>query len=239
MRQVLPIRFHRICLRCRRPTPRAGGDPRKQHQDPPSSAQRRAQTFEVPQPRRTLLCRWQIKGETSLGIIELQSHAVSVHEYLPPCRVGGARAWNDELTISIKVHCRRRKIRCLSAADDPQNRCSNCIRLKKECNFYPVDQQPTQELRARAGSKVELKTGSNSASSSSSPGLTVGTSADQIENFNHFPIVPVGGHPFSGAIMTSTGVAMSPPGSAGKSASICWCPRTGTDSPSSALYNSL
>ncbi|KAI4147946.1 MAG: hypothetical protein LQ340_005305 [Diploschistes diacapsis] len=112
------------------------------------------------------------------------------------------------------VHCRRRKIRCLSAADDPQNRCSNCIRLKKECNFYPVDQQPTQELRARAGSKVELKTGSNSASSSSSPGLTVGTSADQIENFNHFPIVPVGGHPFSGAIMTSAGVAMSPPGSA-------------------------
>lgn len=24
--------------------------------------------------------------------------------------------------------------------DDPSGRCSNCIRLKKECNFYPVDQ---------------------------------------------------------------------------------------------------
>lgn len=24
--------------------------------------------------------------------------------------------------------------------DDPTGRCSNCIRLKKECNFYPVDQ---------------------------------------------------------------------------------------------------
>ncbi|TQS38437.1 hypothetical protein Golomagni_01056 [Golovinomyces magnicellulatus] len=36
-------------------------------------------------------------------------------------------------------HCRRRKIRCIPALGD--KRCSNCIRLKKECNFYPVDQQ--------------------------------------------------------------------------------------------------
>jgi len=39
-------------------------------------------------------------------------------------------------------HCRRRKIRCLLAPDDPQGRCSNCIRLKKECNFYPVEHNP-------------------------------------------------------------------------------------------------
>ena len=39
-------------------------------------------------------------------------------------------------------HCRRRKIRCIPAPADPQQRCSNCIRLKKECNFFPVDQQP-------------------------------------------------------------------------------------------------
>lgn len=37
-------------------------------------------------------------------------------------------------------HCRRRKIRCMMPDDDPTGRCSNCIRLKKECNFYPVDQ---------------------------------------------------------------------------------------------------
>ncbi|KAF2749209.1 hypothetical protein M011DRAFT_399049 [Sporormia fimetaria CBS 119925] len=39
-------------------------------------------------------------------------------------------------------HCRRRKIRCLVAADDAQGRCTNCIRLKKECNFHPVEQAP-------------------------------------------------------------------------------------------------
>ncbi|KAL9089204.1 MAG: hypothetical protein Q9159_002675 [Coniocarpon cinnabarinum] len=36
-------------------------------------------------------------------------------------------------------HCRRRKIRCMMPDDDPTGRCSNCIRLKKECNFFPVD----------------------------------------------------------------------------------------------------
>jgi len=39
-------------------------------------------------------------------------------------------------------HCRRRKIRCLLANEDPGGRCANCIRLKKECNFYPVEHQP-------------------------------------------------------------------------------------------------
>lgn len=47
----------------------------------------------------------------------------------------------ESLTRS-EGHCRRRKIRCLLAADDPQQRCSNCIRLKKECNFYPVEHTP-------------------------------------------------------------------------------------------------
>ncbi|KAG0642421.1 hypothetical protein HOY80DRAFT_1007964 [Tuber brumale] len=36
-------------------------------------------------------------------------------------------------------HCRRRKIRCITAKDDSNGRCSNCIRLKKDCNFYPVE----------------------------------------------------------------------------------------------------
>ena len=71
----------------------------------------------------------------------------------------------DELT-SIAGHCRRRKIRCIPAPADPQNRCSNCIRLKKECNFYPVDQQPQQEP-SRRGSKA--RSGPDRASQSSSP----------------------------------------------------------------------
>ena len=108
----------------------------------------------------------------------------------------------------------------MSAPDDPQNRCSNCIRLKKECNFYPVDQQPTQERRSRTGSKVEVKAGTNStsASSSSSPGLTVGSSADHVENFNHFPLMPIATNPFTTPLIPSAAVAMSPPGSAGKPA---------------------
>jgi hypothetical protein len=38
------------------------------------------------------------------------------------------------LTLHIE-HCRRRKIRCLPAPRDPQERHLNSIRLKKECNF--------------------------------------------------------------------------------------------------------
>jgi hypothetical protein len=68
-------------------------------------------------------------------------------------------------------HCRRRKIRCIPAPADPQNRCSNCIRLKKECNFYPVDQQPQPEPRRR-GSKAQSGTGR--ASESSSPSTSSG-----------------------------------------------------------------
>ena len=62
-------------------------------------------------------------------------------------------------------HCRRRKIRCIPEQGDAQNRCANCIRLKKECNFYPVDQQPQVEPKRRA-SKTQSGTGRVSASSS-------------------------------------------------------------------------
>lgn len=44
-------------------------------------------------------------------------------------------------------HCRRRKIRCILAPADAQGRCSNCIRLKKECTFHHVDQQPQGESK--------------------------------------------------------------------------------------------
>jgi hypothetical protein len=56
-------------------------------------------------------------------------------------------------------HCRRRKIRCLLAPDDPQGRCSNCIRLKKECNFYPVEHNPdmpqSQAILSKSSSSVQ------------------------------------------------------------------------------------
>ncbi|TVY55191.1 hypothetical protein LCER1_G003900 [Lachnellula cervina] len=71
-------------------------------------------------------------------------------------------------------HCRRRKIRCIPAPADAQNRCSNCIRLKKECNFYPVDQQPQPDPRRRdsqahSGTGIISETSSPSTSSGQLP----------------------------------------------------------------------
>ncbi|KAI4111852.1 MAG: hypothetical protein LQ339_000311 [Xanthoria mediterranea] len=83
-------------------------------------------------------------------------------------------------------HCRRRKIRCLLALDDPQNRCSNCIRLKKECCFFPVDQQPPVDRRPHTGSKAG--SGETSASSSSSPAMTGGPVIDNFAPFHPLPL---------------------------------------------------
>ncbi|KAL2756246.1 hypothetical protein ACRALDRAFT_2027820 [Sodiomyces alcalophilus JCM 7366] len=68
-------------------------------------------------------------------------------------------------------HCRRRKIRCIPSASDEQGRCVNCIRLKKECSFYPVDQAPPSDARPKASSRASTA-GSKVASSSSSPALS-------------------------------------------------------------------
>lgn len=71
------------------------------------------------------------------------------------------------MALTTIGHCRRRKIRCLLAPDDPQGRCSNCIRLKKECNFFPVEhnidpQRPT-------GAVKDLSTGTPTTPVASSP----------------------------------------------------------------------
>lgn len=49
----------------------------------------------------------------------------------------------------------------------------NCIRLKKECSFYPVDQQPGGESRSRGA--VRQTAGSSVASSTSSPAVAGGS----------------------------------------------------------------
>ncbi|KAI0913225.1 hypothetical protein F4824DRAFT_500033 [Ustulina deusta] len=59
-------------------------------------------------------------------------------------------------------NCRKRKIRCQPVKDD--GRCSQCIRLKKDCQFYAVDQQPPPPV-VRAGSKPLPKTMLGSAAS--------------------------------------------------------------------------
>ena len=83
---------------------------------------------------------------------------------------------------NLIVHCRRRKIRCEVAADDPQGRCVDCIKLRKECKYYPVDQQPPAEKKSsRQGSKGDtLPSGFPSAASTPSAS---GSRTDQSDTF--------------------------------------------------------
>ena len=89
------------------------------------------------------------------------------------------------LNIFCPGHCRRRKIRCLLAPDDAQNRCANCIRLKKDCNFFPVDQQPQFDRRPRASSKADTR---GSTSSESSPALVSGHLPEEYHTFSQLPL---------------------------------------------------
>lgn len=123
------------------------------------------------------------------------------------------------------VHCRRRKIRCLLAPGDAQGRCENCIRLKKECNFYPVDQQPPVEKKSRSGSKVESV--SSGPSSAPSPSFAARNVRDQVDVFS--PYAPPssafspGPHISSFDSSTPAVVSTSPfhPGSSRAFATIC------------------
>ncbi|KIW57274.1 hypothetical protein PV05_05846 [Exophiala xenobiotica] len=81
-------------------------------------------------------------------------------------------------------HCRRRKIRCVLAFDDPAGRCQNCLRLRKDCQFYPVDQQnPTPGKRARSSTKSEglFNEGDASVASSSPGGVLRSNSFERID----------------------------------------------------------
>ncbi|PFH57383.1 hypothetical protein XA68_15144 [Ophiocordyceps unilateralis] len=79
-------------------------------------------------------------------------------------------------------HCRRRKIRCIPSPD-VQNRCVNCIRLKKECSFYPVDQQPGTESRSRAPARPAA--GSSVASTNSSPAVGTASPGEMASHHGH------------------------------------------------------
>ncbi|KAK5990747.1 hypothetical protein PT974_09017 [Cladobotryum mycophilum] len=109
-------------------------------------------------------------------------------------------------------HCRRRKIRCI-ASPDVQNRCMNCIRLKKECSFYPVDQQPMGDTKlptqAPPGS-------SNVPTASSSPAIPGGSPAELTSHQQPYPPMPVPQVPNMGTptIQTPGGEYFPPDGKA-------------------------
>ncbi|OQD75813.1 hypothetical protein PENDEC_c006G05403 [Penicillium decumbens] len=86
------------------------------------------------------------------------------------------------------VHCRRRKIRCLVAADDPQGRCENCIRLRKDCQFFPVDQQPPMEKKSRPSSRLETASAGGSVTTPISPSPT-NLNSESVDTFYQYPQV--------------------------------------------------
>lgn len=68
-------------------------------------------------------------------------------------------------------HCRRRKIRCI-VSPEMQHRCISCIRLKKDCSFFPVDQQSGRDSQ---GKSTGQGTGRSTAPSQSTlPALGAG-----------------------------------------------------------------
>ncbi|KAL8370903.1 hypothetical protein RB595_000982 [Gaeumannomyces hyphopodioides] len=91
-------------------------------------------------------------------------------------------------------HCRRRKIRCIPSPDDLQGRCINCIRLKKDCTFFPVDQQPPPpptDSRQKSGSRSSIGPG-GAPSASSSPAMTSGHPSEMHagQHYAHPLVIP-------------------------------------------------
>lgn len=112
------------------------------------------------------------------------------------------------LTSCCKVHCRRRKIRCILAMDESTTQCQNCIRLKKDCQYYPVDQQPAAGKRTRSSSKADQSV-NESPTPETSP-TTGSASWEHSEGYRpgHYqpatmPSERIGNYPFEGSMLHS------------------------------------
>lgn len=78
------------------------------------------------------------------------------------------------------------------AADDAQGRCENCIRLRKECQFFPVDQQPPVEKKSRPSSRLEAGSADPSATTSMSLSSSpTSLNPDSVEAFYPYPQMPM------------------------------------------------
>ncbi|PIB00026.1 hypothetical protein CB0940_03823 [Cercospora beticola] len=94
--------------------------------------------------------------------------------------------------ISIDcAHCRRRRIRCVVPEDDPEQRCNNCIRSKRECVFYPVGQQAIIDARMdKSNNTLELSDEQSSVASYFSLGIS-DSSSSQPEATHYNPTLQV------------------------------------------------
>ncbi|KXJ86147.1 hypothetical protein Micbo1qcDRAFT_36657 [Microdochium bolleyi] len=73
-------------------------------------------------------------------------------------------------------HCRRRKIRCKVDSKNSHGRCESCIKLKRECEFQPID-LPSESATSKSSgipttkSKARAIASSKARSTSSSPAV--------------------------------------------------------------------
>lgn len=126
-------------------------------------------------------------GDAGMTLAEKRRNKLGYHRTSVACGMFSSTGHLRIVTeISFLGHCRRRKIRCLLAPDDLQNRCANCIRLKKDCNFFPVDQQPQLERRPRTSSRTDTMASSSSDSSPALAGNHLPYPLDRTEEFNAF-----------------------------------------------------
>ncbi|KAH0367875.1 hypothetical protein KCU65_g4362, partial [Aureobasidium melanogenum] len=108
--------------------------------------------------------------------------------------------------ISIACsHCRRRKIRCVLAEGDDMGRCNNCIRLKKECVFYPVDSAGGPESRAQTKGSKDSSVISNSPTEMHPPGSKL----EHDHEMGRFPHLASNAPPEYGTVDPNTGLGIS------------------------------
>jgi hypothetical protein len=154
---------------------RQGGKKRRPSKDKSSSALRRSSS--TPHMRNLALgTAGDLSPTGDKRRNKLGYHRTSV-ACGKPCVTPACGALAD---FTETGHCRRRKIRCLVANDETTGRCANCIRLKKECNFYPVDQNPEPP---RQGAGKDSVAGPSGSSATSSPRHPPSASGDRTEDF--------------------------------------------------------
>ena len=153
-------------------------------------------SFESPSKVRSL--SGTSLGSDNMSLSDKKRNKLGYHRTSVACGKSTARFLAILLYIATYLllgHCRRRKIRCLVANDNPHGKCANCIRLKKECNFFPVDQQPQPERRQRTSSKGVLSSKENTISSSSSPGMHGAPIMESMERYQPYQPIHMGSTP--------------------------------------------
>lgn len=115
------------------------------------------------------------------------------------------------------AHCRRRKIRCI-VSPEVEGRCINCVRLKKECSFQPVDSQASTPDKRRESTQAPVSA-TIPVLPSNSPSLTIGeVNPQDTPPYEHYSAaeMPLHHGSMSAAGMSVENTAMFAPETGGK-----------------------